>query len=111
MPRSSHAPLPGATNDGAGPPSITAASDDIALRNPSAFHSHAHAPSTPKGDLAAVWDLLTSSYVNCLLIFVPLGIAAGIMEWGAVTVFTLNFLALVPLALILGDVTEDLALR
>lgn len=49
--------------------------------------------------------------MNCLLIFVPLGIAAGIMEWSAVTVFTLNFLALVPLALILGDVTEDLALR
>jgi len=37
--------------------------------------------------------------------------ASEYMGWGAVATFFLNFLALIPLALILGDITEDLALR
>lgn len=53
--------------------------------------------------------MLTGSYFNLLLVAVPLGFAARALAWGAVPVFTLNFLALVPLALLLGDVTEDLA--
>jgi Ca2+/H+ antiporter len=53
--------------------------------------------------------MITGSYFNFLLVCVPLGFAAWAGSWGAVPVFVLNFLALVPLALLLGDVTEDLA--
>ncbi|KAI8464495.1 MAG: cation exchanger 1 [Monoraphidium minutum] len=62
-------------------------------------------------DAVALRDMLTASYFSLLLVCFPLGIAAAGLSWGAVPVFTLNFLALVPLALLLGDVTEDLALR
>lgn len=50
-------------------------------------------------------------YVNVLLVFVPLGIAAGILEWGAGTVFTLNFLAIIPLAAILSFATEEISVK
>ncbi|GBF93992.1 calcium proton exchanger [Raphidocelis subcapitata] len=71
----------------------------------------------PKGapwytrDAIAVRDMLASSYLNVLLLCIPLGFAAWALDWGAVPVFMLNFLSLVPLALLLGSVTEDLALR
>jgi len=43
------------------------------------------------------------------LVCIPLGIVSYVWEWGDVTTFWLNFLALVPLAKILGDATEELA--
>ncbi|ODV89141.1 hypothetical protein CANCADRAFT_134275 [Tortispora caseinolytica NRRL Y-17796] len=54
--------------------------------------------------------LATSSYVNYLLVFVPLGLAAGLLNWPAVYKFSLNFLAVIPLASLLGFATEELAL-
>lgn len=51
----------------------------------------------------------TSSPVNYLLVFVPLGLAAGVLEWSSNAVFWINFLAIVPLALILAFATEELA--
>jgi len=53
--------------------------------------------------------LMTSSYVNILLIFVPLGIIAGALKWNASVVFVLNFLAIIPLAALLGFTTEELS--
>merc|ERR1712062_372026 len=44
-----------------------------------------------------------------LLVCVPLGITSYHMEWGDSWSFWLNFLALIPLAKILGDATEELA--
>lgn len=55
------------------------------------------------------WATLASNYVNVLLVFVPLGIVAGVLEWGAATVFVLNFLAIMPLASLLSFATEELA--
>ncbi|CDK24303.1 unnamed protein product [Kuraishia capsulata CBS 1993] len=52
---------------------------------------------------------LYSSTVNLLLVFVPLGLLAGFLEWGSAAVFSLNFLAIVPLASILAFATEELA--
>lgn len=43
------------------------------------------------------------------LVCVPLGIMSKFLEWGPAWTFWLNFLALVPLAKILGDATEELA--
>lgn len=53
--------------------------------------------------------VLLSSYVNILLVFVPLGILSGILDWGAGYTFTLNFLAIIPLAGLLSYATEELA--
>jgi len=46
----------------------------------------------------------------CLFLFcVPLGFMSSWLNWGTSWTFWLNFLALVPLAKILGDATEELA--
>ena len=52
-----------------------------------------------------------SSYFNVLLVCVPLGWAAIFFRWGPVPIFFFNFTSLIPLALVLGQLTEDLALR
>mmetsp|Transcript_13623 Transcript_13623/g.33485 ORF Transcript_13623/g.33485 Transcript_13623/m.33485 type:complete len:447 (-) Transcript_13623:93-1433(-) len=65
----------------------------------------------PARDLAALSSILLSSWVNLLLVCVPLGLTSALRGWGPVPTFFLNFGALIPLALILGDITEDLALR
>ncbi|CAG8801259.1 11528_t:CDS:1, partial [Dentiscutata erythropus] len=54
---------------------------------------------------------LYSSKLNVLLIFVPLGFLAHYFEWNIAIIFILNFLALIPLANLLGFVTEDIANR
>lgn len=52
-----------------------------------------------------------SSYLNWLLVFVPFGVLAEVLHWPGTVVFCLNFIALVPLAKILGLATEEIALR
>ncbi|GAD92762.1 hypothetical protein ATEG_03784 [Paecilomyces variotii No. 5] len=52
---------------------------------------------------------LTNNYVNLLLVFVPLGIVAGALNWNPTAVFVLNFLAIMPLASLLSFATEELA--
>lgn len=47
--------------------------------------------------------------INVLLVFVPLGIISGKMEWGCLTTFLANFIAIIPLAAVLGAATEALA--
>lgn len=62
-------------------------------------------------DTRNIIDMIGSSKLNILLLAVPLGIAGGMLGWPPVVVFVANFLALLPLALILGQLTEDLILR
>ncbi|KAL4431721.1 hypothetical protein ABPG77_002937, partial [Micractinium sp. CCAP 211/92] len=68
----------------------------MALRSNSSLLRGRSAPGmfAPRTDAKAVWHMLTSSFLNIMLIALPL-----------------NFLALIPLALFLGEVTEDLAVR
>jgi len=54
--------------------------------------------------------VITSNYVNVLLVFVPLGIIAGILGWSPTAVFILNFLAIIPLAALLSYATEEISL-
>jgi len=54
---------------------------------------------------------LLSNYVNILLVFVPLGIIAGATHWDPVTVFILNFFAIVPLAAVLSFATEEISVK
>ncbi|KAL0042662.1 hypothetical protein WJX79_007210 [Trebouxia sp. C0005] len=64
-----------------------------------------------KTDASAIYSLVMSSWLNILLVTAPLGILAHFLHWSPVAVFLLNFAALIPLALLLGEVTEDLAVR
>lgn len=55
-------------------------------------------------------SFVTSSYINPLVIFIPFGIASHFV-WPPTVTFILNFIAIVPLAKLLGFATEDIALR
>ena len=65
----------------------------------------------PARTLRTTWLTLASNYVNVLLVFVPLGIIAGIAEWSPVSVFVLNFFAIIPLAGLLSFATEELSVK
>ncbi|GAN11702.1 conserved hypothetical protein [Mucor ambiguus] len=52
-----------------------------------------------------------SSYINYFLIFVPIAIVFSILDASPTVVFTLNFIAIIPLAKLLGFATEEIALR
>jgi len=54
---------------------------------------------------------LLSSYVNFLLPTVPVGIIAGLLGWNPTAVFTINFLAIIPLAAILSFATEEISMK
>lgn len=57
------------------------------------------------------WLTVTSSYVNLLLVLVPLGIVAGALSWNPTTIFWLNFFAIIPLAALLTFVNGELAAK
>lgn len=59
---------------------------------------------------SARW-LVFNSRINLLSIFIPLGIAAKLGNWGALPVFLFNFIAIIPLAKMLGDATEQVSVR
>mmetsp|Transcript_62004 Transcript_62004/g.134432 ORF Transcript_62004/g.134432 Transcript_62004/m.134432 type:complete len:454 (+) Transcript_62004:66-1427(+) len=62
-------------------------------------------PSSWRGLCELLWHPI------CLLLLAwPLGIAAALLKWGDLPCFWLNFLAMIPLAKILGDFTEELAI-
>ncbi len=58
-----------------------------------------------------VLHLLVSKSINILLLFMPLGYLSYKQSWGDNYVFWFNFLSMIPLASILGDFTEELALH
>ncbi|KAL6245601.1 Vacuolar calcium ion transporter [Rhinocladiella similis] len=60
--------------------------------------------------LHLTWEVLKTNYVNVLLVFVPVGIIAGLAEWSPVLQFVLNFIAIIPLASLLAFATEELAI-
>ncbi|KAJ3337126.1 hypothetical protein HDU93_001552 [Gonapodya sp. JEL0774] len=59
----------------------------------------------------ALEKIAFSSWLNVLLICVPLGIAFKYIGVSDIAVFFVNFAAIVPLAKLLGFATEELALR
>jgi Ca2+:H+ antiporter len=69
---------------------------------------HHHEPT----HLGSFVHLFTASYViTAMLAFVPVGIALGATKQNDTIVFIMNFLAIIPLAKLLGDATEELALH
>lgn len=61
--------------------------------------------------ISSLWWIVTCSWINVFLVFVPLGIIAEHLHWPAIWIFSLNFLAIIPLAKILGDATEQVSFR
>ncbi|CCE66240.1 hypothetical protein TPHA_0P00820 [Tetrapisispora phaffii CBS 4417] len=61
---------------------------------------------TAKLDMEFVF---TSSPINVLLVFVPLGLAFGFFQLSHTWTFVFNFLSIIPLASILAYATEELA--
>lgn len=55
-------------------------------------------------------SIVKSSWINPLVVFIPFGIASHFV-WSPTVTFILNFIAIVPLAKLLGFATEDIALR
>ncbi|CAK1363595.1 unnamed protein product [Cercospora beticola] len=64
---------------------------------------------TPRSVLRTTLAVLKSSYINILLVFVPVGIIAGALDLPPGAIFCLNFLAIVPLAALLSFATEELS--
>ncbi|KLU84426.1 vacuolar calcium ion transporter [Magnaporthiopsis poae ATCC 64411] len=58
-----------------------------------------------------LWDILVYSYLNWLLVFVPVGIAAHFVNLSGGVVFAVNAIAIVPLAGLLSHATESVAGR
>lgn len=54
---------------------------------------------------------LLNSWINLLLIFVPIGIAVNYAGIAPVAVFVINFIAIIPLAAMLSYATEEIAIR
>jgi Ca2+:H+ antiporter len=65
-----------------------------------------HFPSYPYNITRAT---LYSSYMNVLLVFFPIGLVAGALGWADLTVFCLNFLAIIPLASLIAFSTRELS--
>ncbi|CAK4618211.1 hypothetical protein LEN26_016346 [Aphanomyces euteiches] len=77
--------------------------EKLPLNGGSAEEAHA------TNDFQAFKDIVTGSAINWLLLVAPFAVWAYLGKWGAVWVFTLNFLAMMPFANILGEATEALA--
>jgi len=55
-------------------------------------------------------DILLSSYINILLVFVPIGIAINFTNVSPTVVFAMNAIAIIPLAKLLCYATDSVAL-
>lgn len=58
-----------------------------------------------------IWNVLTSSWINVLLVFCPVGIAVHFVGASDGIIFAMNAIAIVPLAGLLAHATESVAKR
>ncbi|KAI5120470.1 hypothetical protein M0805_006490 [Coniferiporia weirii] len=54
---------------------------------------------------------LFGSWFNVLLVFIPLSFVSHLLDWDAALRFGFSFIAIMPLAKLLGDATEQLSLK
>lgn len=60
---------------------------------------------------SSLWAIITETWLSVLLVFIPIGWALHFTVHNDVAVFVTTFLAIIPLAKLLGFATEELALR
>ncbi|GKT45777.1 vacuolar calcium ion transporter [Colletotrichum spaethianum] len=69
-------------------------------------------PKTPFTFANQLQRTLLSSYINVLILAAPVGIAISyVSSVNKIAVFVVNFIAIIPLAAMLGFATEEIALR
>lgn len=56
-----------------------------------------------------IWLVLASTWINVLLVFVPVGIAAHFANLGQPVIFAMNAIAIIPLAALLAFATESVS--
>ncbi|KAJ2412284.1 hypothetical protein GGI10_003771, partial [Coemansia sp. RSA 2530] len=61
--------------------------------------------------MASLRSAALASWLNVLLVFVPLGYLAHYLRWPVVAVFVLNYLAIIPLSALMGFATEEVCIR
>lgn len=72
----------------------------------------AHIPENVEYDtIEAMKMIIFGKAVSVFLLLIPVAICSHYLGWGANYVFWLNFLVMIPLASILGDFTEEVALH
>ncbi|GBC08020.1 hypothetical protein RclHR1_07870003 [Rhizophagus clarus] len=54
---------------------------------------------------------ILTPWIALLLVFIPLGYVAYANHWGGTWIFVLNFLAIIPLAILFEYATDDISLR
>jgi Ca2+:H+ antiporter len=54
---------------------------------------------------------LFGSWFNVMLVFVPLSVLSSKLEWDAALRFGFSFIAIVPLAKLLGEATDQLSVK
>lgn len=64
----------------------------------------------PKPSFMTQFKAVFGSWINLMLVFVPVGIALEYAHVDKVIVFVINFLAIIPLAALLSYATEELAM-
>lgn len=64
----------------------------------------------PKPSVGSQFKAVFASWINIMLIFVPVGIALKQVHVNGIVVFIMNFLAIIPLAAMLSFATEELAI-
>ncbi|WVQ78296.1 calcium/proton exchanger [Cryptococcus sp. DSM 104549] len=73
--------------------------------------SENHNDNKPFDPLGSSRYLLLGSWINVLLVCAPLCLIADALHWSPAARFVTSFLAIVPLAKLLGDSTEQLSLK
>jgi len=88
------------------------APDEVAPRN-GLVHERTSLLGKSKRKASSAWattcSFLRLNYCNVLLPIVPVALVFGILDAHPVAIFVLNFLAIIPLASVLSDATEELA--
>lgn len=78
--------------------------------------SGAETPAHPSGDeeitlMSQLKEIAIGSKINVMYVAVPIAFICGLSDFSRAATFVFSFLALIPLAKVLGDLTEDIALR
>ncbi|KAF8584084.1 calcium/proton exchanger [Ramaria rubella] len=63
------------------------------------------------GFIRSYTNLIFGSWVNLLLLFIPLSATSHYLNWDAGLRFLFSFLAIIPLAKLIGDATEEMSLE
>lgn len=98
-------------SDGAAADAVVIPQTENEKNGDSAAAAGAAKPGVTKRFFLTFKGILLSSYVNVLLVFVPVGIAAHFAKLSAGIIFAMNAIAIIPLAGLLSHATESVASR